>query len=250
MASAMKQYSSLIVAARRANRKKLDIGDQAYVYFEWHHIWPKCFGRDDRKQNLVLLTFAEHVEAHVLLAKLYPRHYGLQQTANWMLTDKKGEPASVEVAIDARALAASATGDRNHQLALEGRHPTQISAASKTNYFQSEASAKFSSDRMTKLALENKHPAQLAAAAGTLFSQSAEGRAAAREQWAEDKHPSKSAKNKARLAEQVQCPECRKWGGLAGMQRHHFDNCLQHPNNLGLTRKQIRDRRAATNVHS
>ena len=68
----MQQYGSLIVAAIRADREKLDRNYSAYVYYENHHIRPKCFGRDDRDENLVLLTFAEHVEAHVLLAKLYP----------------------------------------------------------------------------------------------------------------------------------------------------------------------------------
>jgi len=44
---------------------------------EMHHIVPKCLGGDDNIDNLVKLTFREHLLAHRLLSKIYPSHPGL-----------------------------------------------------------------------------------------------------------------------------------------------------------------------------
>jgi len=101
----MQQYGSLIMAAIRADREKLDRNYSAYVYYENHHIRPKCFGRDDRDENLVLLTFAEHVEAHVLLAKLYPAHRELQLAPAKMLAGGKRGQVSSQLAAEAKKLA-------------------------------------------------------------------------------------------------------------------------------------------------
>ena len=54
-----------------------------------------------------------------------------------------------------------------------------------------------------------------------------------------------TAATSARNKQQVTCPHCLKTGGRGGMQVHHFDNCLQHPDNLGLTRQQIKAKRQA-----
>ena len=42
------------------------------IYYELHHILPKCLGGDDYSENLVLLTAREHFIAHKLLTKIYP----------------------------------------------------------------------------------------------------------------------------------------------------------------------------------
>ena len=60
-----KIYDSLI--QRTHGRKK-----RRGVYFENHHIVPKCIGGTDEKTNLVLLTAEEHWVAHLLLVKMYP----------------------------------------------------------------------------------------------------------------------------------------------------------------------------------
>jgi len=44
------------------------------VYYEKHHIIPKCIGGTDETSNLVLLTGREHYIAHRLLAKIYNEH--------------------------------------------------------------------------------------------------------------------------------------------------------------------------------
>lgn len=58
-----KSYNELISHARSEYRFKGD-GN----YYELHHIVPRCMGGKDEKENLVLLTLGEHVEAHYLIA--------------------------------------------------------------------------------------------------------------------------------------------------------------------------------------
>lgn len=42
------------------------------IYYENHHIIPKCIGGSNKKSNLVLLTGREHFLIHWLLSKVYP----------------------------------------------------------------------------------------------------------------------------------------------------------------------------------
>jgi hypothetical protein len=60
-------YTQLIYRAQTENRKK-GIG----VYYERHHIIPRCLGGANDKTNLVLLTAREHFVAHKLLCEIYP----------------------------------------------------------------------------------------------------------------------------------------------------------------------------------
>jgi len=62
-----KIYDNLISSRKTLNRKKKRDG----VYYEKHHIIPKCFGGPNTKENLVLLTFKEHFLAHLLLVEMY-----------------------------------------------------------------------------------------------------------------------------------------------------------------------------------
>ena len=44
---------------------------EEFTYVECHHIIPRCVGGSDEKENLVMLTYREHIIAHRLLAKIY-----------------------------------------------------------------------------------------------------------------------------------------------------------------------------------
>ena len=67
-----KNYDDYISYVKTLDRKKLDRSDPDYVYYEWHHVTPKCMGGTDAVNNIVLLTAREHVLAHYLLTKIYP----------------------------------------------------------------------------------------------------------------------------------------------------------------------------------
>lgn len=65
-----KIYNSII--ARSAGRKKLKVSDPDFVYYEKHHIIPRCVGGNNDLANLAYLTAEEHWVAHLLLVKIYP----------------------------------------------------------------------------------------------------------------------------------------------------------------------------------
>jgi hypothetical protein len=62
-----KIYNQIIETAKKSERKK---GNG--VYYEIHHIIPKCMGGADEKDNLVHLTAKEHFICHRLLCEMYP----------------------------------------------------------------------------------------------------------------------------------------------------------------------------------
>lgn len=71
-------YDKLILKAKTEERSK-----GSGIYYERHHIIPKCIGGTDNKSNLVLLTAKEHYVAHKLLCEIYPLDNSLR-TALWL----------------------------------------------------------------------------------------------------------------------------------------------------------------------
>jgi len=49
-----------------------------------HHIIPKCIGGPDTEENLVLLTYREHVFVHRLLTRIYPNEGGIALAITFM----------------------------------------------------------------------------------------------------------------------------------------------------------------------
>jgi hypothetical protein len=74
-----KIYNQLIERSQIENRKK-----SCGIYFERHHIIPKCIGGSNDKTNLVLLTAREHYIAHKLLCEIYPDNIKLHY-AMWAM---------------------------------------------------------------------------------------------------------------------------------------------------------------------
>lgn len=70
-----KIYDSII--ERASGRKKIRRGQPNYVYYERHHVLPKCLGGSDEKNNIVFLTAEEHWVAHLLLVKMNPGNHKL-----------------------------------------------------------------------------------------------------------------------------------------------------------------------------
>lgn len=67
-----KAYDKIINQARLDDRKK-----HHGIYYESHHILPKCLGGSNDKSNRVLLTAREHFIAHKLLTFIYPRNLNI-----------------------------------------------------------------------------------------------------------------------------------------------------------------------------
>lgn len=85
----IKLYDSLILNAKNKNRKKLNKNNKNYIYYEKHHIIPKCVGGSDDNSNLVLLTAKEHYLAHKLLIKIYSGNRKIALAYHRMTFDKK-----------------------------------------------------------------------------------------------------------------------------------------------------------------
>lgn len=64
-------YNSIIEKAKSQNRIKLRKNQRNYVYYEKHHIIPKCLNGSNDNSNLVLLTAREHFICHKLLTYIY-----------------------------------------------------------------------------------------------------------------------------------------------------------------------------------
>lgn len=62
-----KLYNKIISNARHEMRVK-----GGGVYYERHHIIPRCIGGTDDVSNLVLLTAREHFIVHMILVEMYP----------------------------------------------------------------------------------------------------------------------------------------------------------------------------------
>jgi hypothetical protein len=75
-----KIYNDIISKAKAEDRKKI----KGEVYYELHHIIPKCMGGTNDKSNVILLTAKEHYICHRLLCEIYPVNRNLRY-AIWMM---------------------------------------------------------------------------------------------------------------------------------------------------------------------
>lgn len=86
-----KTYEELINFAKSQERVK----GNNQPYWETHHILPKSMDGKDTLDNLVLLSVAEHVEAHYLLALQYEnvnrQYYYANLNAAWMVCHGKSK---------------------------------------------------------------------------------------------------------------------------------------------------------------
>lgn len=78
-----KIHDQIIRFAQLDNRKK-----GSRIYYELHHIIPKCMGGTDDTENLVLLTGREHFIIHKLLCEMHPANLKLKH-AIWAMCNQK-----------------------------------------------------------------------------------------------------------------------------------------------------------------
>ena len=86
----MKIYDQIILKALKRGLKKSVLG----YYTEKHHILPKCQGGDNRRSNLCLVTYREHVILHKLLSRMFPENCDLAHSAYLMLRVKTNKDHS------------------------------------------------------------------------------------------------------------------------------------------------------------
>ena len=81
-----KIYYDIIEKAKLETRRK-----GKGIYYESHHILPKCLNGSDDKENLVLLTAREHYVSHKLLTYIYKGNRKIVNAFHRMTFDKKGK---------------------------------------------------------------------------------------------------------------------------------------------------------------
>ena len=74
-----KIYDQIVEKARSENRKKRE-----GIYYENHHIIPRCLDGSNERSNLILLTAREHYVCHKLLFEIYPHNSKLFFAWNMM----------------------------------------------------------------------------------------------------------------------------------------------------------------------
>jgi hypothetical protein len=82
-------YDNIIQKAKSKNRVRFKKKDLGYVYYENHHIIPKCIGGIDEKENKVLLTAREHFVCHKLLTYIYPNNRKLACAFHYICFNNK-----------------------------------------------------------------------------------------------------------------------------------------------------------------
>jgi hypothetical protein len=84
-----KVCENIIEKAKLEKRQKLARNNKNYVYYENHHIFPKCLGGLDIEDNLVLLIPKEHYLVHKLLTYIYKGNLKIAQAFFLMTFDKR-----------------------------------------------------------------------------------------------------------------------------------------------------------------
>jgi hypothetical protein len=83
------QYNKIITKSKSENRLKLKKTDINYIYYENHHINPKCLGGEEEKENKILLTAREHYVCHKLLTYIYPKNGKISSAFYFMAFSKR-----------------------------------------------------------------------------------------------------------------------------------------------------------------
>lgn len=65
-------YDSICNRAKLEQSLRFSKKKNKEMYFERHHVIPKCMGGSNDKENLVYLTAREHFVCHKLLCEIYP----------------------------------------------------------------------------------------------------------------------------------------------------------------------------------
>jgi NUMOD3 motif len=140
-----KIYESIIQKAKSENRIKYKL-----IYYEKHHILPKCLGGTDDKGNLVLLTAKEHYLCHKLLTYIYKNNYKINLAFSYMTKNKKGYTNSARNFAYAKELCKKWTAEQKKNNTWAGKHHNLESIKKMKKPKSEETKKKFSKAKKGK----------------------------------------------------------------------------------------------------
>lgn len=179
------------------------------IYYERHHIVPKCLGGSDVDDNQVLLTAREHFLCHWLLHRLNPSNAKLTHAFHMMcFTNGRFQhryvPSSraMEEAKEAHAkhLSNSMKGEKNH---MYGKKRPDTSERNSL--------------------LKKGVPSPLKGTTRPHFS--GELHPNFGKQYTLESRAKMSASKKGVAQPKRECPHCGLVGGNSNLKRYHFGNC-------------------------
>lgn len=196
-----KAYNSIIESA------KIKTYDQ---YTEKHHIIPKCLGGDNKKSNIVRLSYREHFLCHWLLVKIHPDNHKIKAAFAKMLGGKKRIISGWMFDTVKRNIRDTHfEWLKNKPSWNKGRTdlPSSWNKGLKFGPLSKEEKQK-RSKTLKKYWSENLHPRKN------------------KPSWNKGKTGVQIAWNKGKEATKIQCPHCSKIIGAEGnFKRWHGDNC-------------------------
>ena len=237
-------YNNLISRAKISedSRKKLHISG---VYFEKHHITPRCLGGNNLIDNISYLTPEEHFLAHLLLIKIYPNEYNMYLSIQIMIGKGKYKKNNKSYGNIRRLIKAQKKiigmpektrrkiSDAKTGVKFSEEHKHALSLAKKGKSWEEL----FGVDRAKSLKLERSQP-RGAMSEETKSNISNAKRGIAPHIWTEEMKLKTSAtmtgvkksdihcqKLKEYNSIEKICPYCNKSGSGPAMQRWHFNNC-------------------------
>jgi len=233
-------YIDIIERANSENRKK-----NQGIYYERHHILPRCMDGDNSKENLVLLTAREHFLCHRILVLEFPEERGLFYALRRMLSSgnldksklssREYERLSLEYSeflkvdmlgkrsgnkhpmwgkkhkeISKSRISDSLKGAKNHFFGKKHSVETIEKLSGSNNHMFGKKHSKEYIKMMSNINTGSKNPNY-----GKTHSK--EVRKKISEALLNRKAPSKTPDPK-------ECPHCG-FEGVRNMNRYHFDNC-------------------------
>lgn len=197
-----KIYDQIIQKARAENRKKY--GD---IYYESHHILPRCLGGLDLLENRVLLTGREHFLCHWLLVRIHPTNQKLVY-AFWVMCFQKNKKQYSRYKPSSRVYEEA----KIRYFELYSKTPR-----SKEVRESISRAKKGKSNPLGSLANKGKRPWNFGKGGSSYFLSG--------KKQTEEHIESRKVALKGKLHEIAVCPYCSKTGGKSIMKRWHFENC-------------------------
>jgi len=248
-------YENIIIKANLENRKKTQRDNENYIYYENHHIIPRCLGGSDSKENLVLLTGREHFICHKLLVEIYPDNSKLLYALNIMLFPNSSRMnrdhkiscreyerirslLSIVVSNSMKGKKKSSEQiekQKKQIIPQEQRDRIRLTLTGRKQSIETiEKRRKSTGKRIVSEETRNKLRGPRSEESKKNMKCSDERKEASRTRMT-NRLVSEETKEKSRISAlnkpTVICPHCNKQGKIGAMNRWHFDNCKLKINN-------------------